>query len=464
MFFGLIFIKRTYLKYPTLTFFNSVNSGFHNPQQCVTDGSNFDHFVQNAPFQPFTTYLAMPKNLANFRGKYWCFTINNPTEDQHPPNIWPEVQYVIWQFEAGENNTAHIQGYVAFTKTKMLTWVLAHCERACHWEPRMGCHSQAKHYCMKPVPDCDCEHCIAAIGQRIAGPWEHGDDSLIAEGQGERNDIDHCKEMIDAGKTDSEIAEAHFGTWCRNYRAFERYRKLAKGKRRSWITHVTVLWGAPGIGKSRRARFEAGEAAYWLPKPEGNAVYWDGYDGEEHVVIDEFYGWIARTQLQRLCDSTPLMVNNKFGSTPFLAKKIWITSNDPPSQWYRNIGLGAMERRLTGDHGSVVHVTQPFVPPLQHLWQEALALNAAPNQADPPRSPPLDANDIAVPQDHDLAEIWALYGTPDDGPNEPLDDPLEQQPLSRCPACHARTELPQLCDYCAEHIAASDMDWSRCAF
>jgi len=407
----------------------------------------------------------MPKNLANFRGKYWCFTINNPTEDQHPPNIWPEVQYVIWQYEAGENNTAHIQGYVCFKKTKMLSWVKAHCEYTAHWEPRMGLHSQAKHYCMKPVTDCDCEHCVAAIGQRIAGPWTHGDDSSIAEGQGERNDIDHCKEMIDAGKNDSEIAEEHFGTWCRNYRAFERYRKLAKGKRRSWITQVIVLWGAPGIGKSRRARVEAGETAYWLPKPEGNAVYWDGYDGEENVVIDEFYGWIPRTQLQRLCDSTPLMVNNKFGSTPFLAKKIWITSNEAPSQWYKNIGLGAMERRLQGDHGTVIHMQQRYVMALQDGLIGGVL--AAPNQVILPAAPAVptpEEIDNVLNTNIDMLAYWAIHGTPDDGPNEPLNDPLEQEPLSRCPACHARTELPQLCEYCEQHLAASDMDWARCEF
>lgn len=394
----------------------------------------------------------MVKNLAKFLGKFWCFTINNPVEDQLPPNVWPDVQYVIWQFEAGDIGTNHIQGYVAFKSRKRISWLKHHCEYTAHWEPRLGLHSEAKHYCMKPVDGCDCEHCSAAIGQRIAGPWEHGDDSLIAEGQGDRNDIDDCKTMLDAGKTDADIAEAHWGTWCRNYRAFERYRKLSKGNRRTWITHVTVLWGLPGIGKSRRARFEAGETAYWLPKPEGNAVYWDGYDGEENVVIDEFYGWIARTQLQRLCDSTPLMVNNKFGSTPFLAKKIWITSNDPPSQWFKNVGLGAMERRLTGDHGTVIHMQGPWLPPPA----AQIALDpAAPNQLmlrpiDAPPSP----REMPL---WDPAEEWAMFGTPDNGPSDMAEDAHEQGPLSRCPYCHARTNLPVPCEECAHMLGASNI-------
>lgn len=378
----------------------------------------------------------MGRNLAKFQGKYWCFTINNPVEEQHPPNIWPDVQFVIWQFEMGDNETPHIQGYVCFTKVKRLAWIKDHTVYEAHWEPRNGKHSEAKHYCMKPVDGCDCHHCIGAIGQRICGPWEHGDDSAIADGQGDRNDIDDCKLMIDEGKTDAEIAEAHFGTWCRNFRAFERYRKLVKSQQRNWITFVTVIWGAPGLGKSRKARHLAGEDAYWLPKPEGNAVYWDGYDGQQDVVIDEFYGWIARTQMQRLCDSTPTLVNNKFGSTPFLAKRLWITSNDPPSQWWKNVGLGPMERRLEGLHGTVEHMRVAWSPPVPDL-------------------PIPTPEELGI----DLLEYWSMNGTPPNGPNEPDADPLEQGPLSRCPACMARSELPELCEACLDRMRVDNWDF-----
>lgn len=371
------------------------------------------------------------RNLAKFRGKYWCFTINNPIDDQDPPNIWPDVQYVIWQFEAGEEGTQHIQGYVCFTKTKMLSWIKEHTVYAAHWEPRSGKHSEAKHYCMKPVQDCDCKHCIAAIGQRICGPWEHGSDEGISEGQGERSDMDHCKDMIDEGATDLQLFEEHFGTTCRNYRAFNHYRAVRGSvKVREWITKVTVLWGPPGIGKSRRARHMAGPDAYWLPQPEGPSVYWDDYCGQECVVIDEFYGWIKRTQMQKLCDSTPTRVNFKFGSTQFLAKRLIITSNDPPSQWWKNIGLGPMERRLEGEHGEVIHMTAPW------------AVDA------PPATPAVD-----------MQHYYAIFGTPNDGPNEPQQDPLEQDPLSRCPGCMMRTELPQLCEGCLERMHVDNWDF-----
>jgi len=360
--------------------------------------------------------------MTNFQGKYWVFTINNPTIEQLPPNCWPDVVYVIWQHEKGAEGTEHIQGYACFNKVKRVNWLSKHCCDEAYFAPRMGSHSQAKHYCKKPVPDCNCEHC-KDCPPPLGGFWEHGNDESIADKQGTRSDLLACKEMLDQGATEEALADAHFGPWVRYHKAFERHRKLKHGQSRNWITHVTVYWGEPGIGKSQRARYEAGPSAYWLPQPDGGTVWWDGYDGQETVVIDEFYGWIKRTAMQRLCDSTPIMVQNKGGSTPFTAKRIIVTSNAPPSQWWPNLGLGPMERRLTGAHGQVIHMTGPWAAPAPVVQQEQAALV-------PEASPVLDS-----PQAFDLMDHYAMWGTP---LSEGIDSPVElhgQPPLRRCHGC-----------------------------
>lgn len=48
-----------------------------------------------------------------------------------------------------------------------------------------------------------------------------------------------------------------------------------------------VFWGTTGTGKSHRAWIEAGVDAY--PK-DPRSKYWCGYQGEPHVIIDEFRG------------------------------------------------------------------------------------------------------------------------------------------------------------------------------
>lgn len=52
---------------------------------------------------------------------------------------------------------------------------------------------------------------------------------------------------------------------------------------------VNVYVGPTGLGKSRKAWYEAGMEAY--PKAP-TTKFWDGYQGQENVVMDEFFGQI----------------------------------------------------------------------------------------------------------------------------------------------------------------------------
>lgn len=147
---------------------------------------------------------------------------------------------------------------------------------------------------------------------------------------------------------------------------YDNYLAIKNGEQqRSWKTEVVVYWGPPGTGKTRRAQFEAGSNAYWLRKPisKNGALWFDGYEGQEVVVIDEFYGWIARDFMQRMCDRYPLMVEIKGSAVHFLSKKVIITSNQDPKDWWK-IGLGAMERRI--EHmeymGDVLNCWKPPAP------------------------------------------------------------------------------------------------------
>lgn len=276
--------------------------------------------------------------------KYWMVTINNPLNDQLP-GVWTDVQYAVWQREKGEQGTEHLQVYVVFSNKKRRQWCNSHCTAA-HWEPRKGNHKQAKDYVTKE-------------DTRIAGPWECGEEGDNLGGQGKRNDLTSLKRALDEGKSETDIAQDDelFAVWARHHKIIPRYKMLRAEHQRDWQTTVTVYWGPSGSGKSRRARDEAGPGAFWLPKPSSHTapLYWDGYEGQEHVVIDEFYGWMSRDTMQRVIDRYPLPVACRGYSAPFVAKKVWITSNDPPEKWWK-IGLGAMERRLQAPIGTVVHI------------------------------------------------------------------------------------------------------------
>jgi len=322
------------------------------------------------------------------------FTINNPRDPAHAylVEFWPDLQYAIWQLERGENGTPHYQGYVAFKGKKRLNWLKNNCSKEAHWEPRKGSHDQAKAYCTKAET-------------RVEGPFDAGEELEEFGQQGKRNDLQTLKRKLDEGASELAIAESDetFAVWAKYYKVVGRYRMLKCMNERKWHTYCQVYWGPPGVGKSRRALEEAGPGAYWLPRPEGaNTVWWDGYEGQEVVVIDEFYGWIMRDKMQRLCDRYPLLVQTKGGTTPFLAKKIIITSNEHPLTWWPKVGLGAMTRRLEGECGKIIHMTDPG-------HEDVLSpLPGPPPSPVPPRTDHMNEPwpDFAIPSWSPYARNW----------------------------------------------------------
>lgn len=277
------------------------------------------------------------------RVRAWMFTINNPDDDQ-VPSSWPNVKFATWQKEVGENGTLHLQGYVLWTKQHRLSSCKA-VHPTAHWEPRQGTHDQAVAYCNKD-------------DTREDGPWTVGE----APSPGRRSDLEAVKKIIDEGGTLLEVAEAHFGSFCRYNRGFQLYRTL-KTPLRDFHTHTRVFWGPPGTGKTRRAAFEAGPHAFWLAPPnhKKGSVWWDGYDGHTDVVIDEFYGWLPFNNLLRLLDRQPFRVQTKGGTVNFVGRNVWITSNKPPHQWYNVSNLGALDRRLREPLGEIIEMDGPFV-------------------------------------------------------------------------------------------------------
>lgn len=116
-----------------------------------------------------------------------------------------------------------------------------------------------------------------------------------------------------------------------------------------------VYWGQTGTGKSRRAWSEAGMDAY--PK-DPNSKFWDGYRGQEHVVIDEFRGTISISHLLRWLDRYPLLVEVKGSSVVCKASNVWITSNLHPKDWYQEdqATIDALLRRL-----EITEIKKPFI-------------------------------------------------------------------------------------------------------
>lgn len=220
------------------------------------------------------------------RSVNWVFTLNNPPAVFSLERTFADAKYGVGQLEVGESGTRHFQGYVIFESRKSLDQVKVLLPGA-HWEVRRGSHAQAKTYCTK-------------VDTRLV-EFDIQEFGIEPLGRGSRSDLVSIKEKLDDGVSEADIADEHFGSWVRYHKSFREYRNV-KTALRNFLTRTTVYWGEPGTGKTRRAFEEAGADAYWLAKPNGTRVFWDGYTGQTNVVIDEFFGWMPRDLMCRICD------------------------------------------------------------------------------------------------------------------------------------------------------------------
>jgi len=248
----------------------------------------------------------------------WVFTLNNPASIEAPRVFADSAKYCIWQEEKGESGTRHLQGYVYFKGSRKLS-TLKNLLPAAHFEVRRGTHEQAKAYSSKE-------------DTRVSGPYEFGEEPV---GQGTRTDLTSLKRALDDDLPISTVWDDHFPVMLKYFKAANEYKRVKNmANPRHFKSVCIVLYGGTGSGKTYTAnKYFAG--AYWLGKPQEKGPLWfDGYDGKQNLVIDEFYGWISFDLLLRITDNTPLQLPIKGGFVGFAPKYIIFTSNQPPESWY----------------------------------------------------------------------------------------------------------------------------------
>lgn len=265
----------------------------------------------------------MSKTKRPSPSKYFCFTLNNPTDFETKAihhGLHENCSYFIYGKEVGESGTPHLQGYFEMRKRSRLTTAKAILVNRVHLEVRKGTSTQAADYCKK---DGDFT--------------EHG---KISKGRGSRSDLAAVKSALDSGASVTDISESHFGQWCRYRKAFHEYR-LQKVKR-NWPCHILWLTGPSGSGKSRFA-FENHPDAYY----KSSGKWWDGYAGQDVVVFDDFRAdWCTYSTLLRWADRYPCLVETKGSTAPLLAKLIIITSVQTPEETFPKRYDRQLERRI----------------------------------------------------------------------------------------------------------------------
>lgn len=275
--------------------------------------------------------------MPSTQGVYWLLTI--PFDDwQRPDTLDDAVAYLRGQAETGgETGYRHWQLLVVFRRTTRLAAVKrifgerAHCE--------LSRSRAADTYVWKQET-------------RIAGTdFELGTKPVRRNSAADWAKVRECAKRGDLDGVPDDIFVRHYSNLRRI--AADHAQPVAMRRR------VHVFWGVTGSGKSHAAWNAAGPQAY---DKDARSKFWEGYEAQRKVVIDEFRGGIDIAHILRWTDRYPRRVDIKFSSRPLCADEFWITSNIHPRDWYPDLDLGtyqALERRFT----DVTHFAEPYVEP-----------------------------------------------------------------------------------------------------
>ena len=264
------------------------------------------------------------------------------------------IRYAVIGLETGMSGNRHFQGYVEFknsissaTKNKLLpgAWSV----------PRRGSSEEADMYCQKgEQPHAEWqEHKWAGPTFGLNADFVNAGERSLPEGK--RTDLDEVVALIHDGANLRKVAETFPSMYIRFHRGIEKYMRLIEEPRCEEPT-VSVFWGSSGIGKSRRARLEAGDDPYiWHPQQE---AWFDGYDSHRSVIFEEFRGQLPYGFLLSLTDRYDCRIQYKGGSCQFRATGIWFTSPTHPREWYSNLSDGDEYTQLERRHSRVIHLDE----------------------------------------------------------------------------------------------------------
>lgn len=245
--------------------------------------------------------------------KSFCFTINNWTEDDVTILKGLESTYLIYGEEKGKEGTPHLQGYITFKKTYRLKG-LKELHAKAHWEVAKT-REAAIEYCKK-------EGKYSESGKSI---------EIKSNKQGKRTDLEVAVDTVKL-KGLKAMIEEHPKTYVRFHSGFEKLAaRQAKPRDPKNPPIVTWLWGPSGTGKTRQVVEK--EPDLWMSGK--NLKWWEGYENQEAILIDDFRGdFCTFHELLRIIDRYPYKVEVKGGSRELNSKRIYITSCHKPELVY----------------------------------------------------------------------------------------------------------------------------------
>lgn len=277
----------------------------------------------------------------NKKARSWCFTYNNYTEEDYARICAIDCEYLIVGKEvAPETGTRHLQGYVKFYNARYFTSIKALLGPAVHLEAAKGTPEENKEYCSK-AGDYFEKGEVPRKGRRTDLEKLA---KMVCDGEYEKIVTDYPKEIILHGK----------GLKLLKY-------EVDSSKVWTTIENKQVIWiyGPTGTGKTTKADEMTKDLKRYV-KAGGTGKWWDGYQGQEAVILEELRpADIPDALLLQILDKRAVQIETKGGMTVLLARLIIVTTPLSPEQFWigKPEDVKQLKRRITEE----IHLTERFV-------------------------------------------------------------------------------------------------------
>jgi len=286
---------------------------------------------------------------ANSRLRSMVYTLNNYTpEEEAYLKAFSDCSYHVFGKEiAEEKGTPHLQGYMEFGRQVRFGYIKRNFERM-HVEERKAPYAvDAANYCKKGEQTHEEWEKYGIDGPNYGKNYQ-GHEMGNISAQGERNDLNEMVHDIMQGKPELQIALQHTATYAKHMPFYRRMKYLlAKEQAPRFVNvEVIVLWGKAGTGKTKRA-YDIDPKLFFVPPMSSGVQWYCNYDGEETILFDEFEGQIPLREMKVITDGYAHQERAKGSSVWKAWKRVILTSNKNPEEWWLGGMDDGMRRRIT---------------------------------------------------------------------------------------------------------------------
>lgn len=265
--------------------------------------------------------------------------VNGAWQELHN-KLWGTTKcvYMCSQLEkCPETGRLHWQAFVKFKDGQRGTWIKTHCDNRLHFEAVTVERAEAIGY------GCKAE-------TRVEGPLENGTKPKAVDKHGKGGEATKQKwEKIKVLGPEKALDEGlfHIKDYDKVVKNMDLYKLRTQEPMRTDEVKGIWVYGEPGVGKSHWVKDNY--PGHYL---KAQNKWWDGYSGQEAVLIDDFdkHGACLSHYLKIWADKWECTGEVKGGTIPLSHKHFIITSNYLPGQLWKPTEdselIKAIERRF----------------------------------------------------------------------------------------------------------------------